>query len=88
MATKPRVDAEQRAGSLPRRTKDRVTFELPLADKAGKYWHVTSPKVVSPLAPEGIRTQYFLPGTALGVMDIVGSSGPGKTYSIMVKVST
>lgn len=35
MATKPQVDAEQRAGPLPHGAKDTVTFELPLTDKAG-----------------------------------------------------
>lgn len=53
-----------------------VTFELPLADKAGTKWHVTSPKVGSPLSPEAIRTHYFLHGTAVGKMGTVGSSGP------------
>lgn len=35
MATKPQVDAEQGVGLLPPRAKDMVTFELPIADKAG-----------------------------------------------------
>lgn len=35
MATKPQMDAEQRVGSPPHWAKDIVTFELPLADKAG-----------------------------------------------------